>query len=99
MLIMVLIFQGTIGLQITVLTSCDLTSATSRKLKVVKPDGTNVTWTPTCPVPSDGKLYYTTVAADLTLFGDYFLQAYAEFGTDKYYGDIVKFRVTEKKVT
>jgi hypothetical protein len=96
---MVLIFNGTVGLQLIVLTGQDLSSATLKALKVVKPDNTTASWVPTCPTPSNGQLLYTTVSGDIDEVGDYFLQAYVEFPGSKFWGDIVKFRVTQRKVT
>jgi hypothetical protein len=100
---MTLVFDTTVGLAMTIETSLDLTSSSSYQLYIVKPDGTTAMWTPTCATLTSGELHYTTVTGDLDQPGDYYLQAYAEFPatgapTGCFYGDVVKFRVSEKAI-
>jgi hypothetical protein len=101
------VFNGTKGLQITVQTGLDLTGNTNAAIKYVAPDGTTGSWTPTISTPTGGNMVYTTDYDDLTLAGDYYIQAYSEFATGitgatyqyAYYGDICKLRVMQRKVS
>src|SRR5688572_23744786 len=73
---------GVIGLVITLTITEDdvavnIASATTKQIKIRKPDGTLMTKTAAFTTNgSDGKVTYTTVADDIDLVGEYKAQAY-----------------------
>lgn len=92
------LFKDNVGVQFTVDTEIDLSTATVKKLIVKKPSDKYVEWTDTSVVDTT-KIRYTTVAIDLDESGEYAIAAYVEFGsTSKHYGETVKFKVYEPLV-
>jgi hypothetical protein len=88
------IYVGDWGVVFSVLVGIDLTLATAYKLKIIKPDGRNVEWTPTVATPATaGYLTYTSVLGDLDVAGNYKLNAYVTFSTGAYTGETAVFRV------
>jgi len=65
---------GEINFPIVIDLGVDITSATGEVLYVVKPDGTEVTWTPT--IYNTNYLRYLTVDGDLNIAGTYKVQPY-----------------------
>jgi hypothetical protein len=66
-------YVGDIGTEIIVDCGTAIGGATNLKLKVKKPDSTEVEWTAT--IDGTDNLKYTTVSGDFNLSGTYFLQA------------------------
>ncbi len=75
-------------------TAVNISSATLMQLVFRKPDGTTMTktavWTTT---GTDGKLRYVTIAGDLSVAGQWGLQAYVEMNGGKWHTDIDYFTV------
>ena len=73
---------GAIGLIITLTITEDdvavnISSATTKQIKIRKPDGTVMAKTAAFTTNgSDGKVTYTTIAGDIDLVGEYKAQAY-----------------------
>jgi hypothetical protein len=88
-------YKGDIGVQIDVQTNTDLTTATTKTLKIRKPSGTTADWTATViGSASLGNLRYTTVSGDFDEVGEYRMQAYVELSSgQKFYGDVDTFTV------
>jgi hypothetical protein len=87
------IYQGDVGISVTVATGVVLTGATVTNLKVKKPSGTIVTWLATINGTNNQQLDYTTIAIDLNEQGDYYLQSSVSLGTQVLLGETVKFPV------
>jgi len=66
-------YVGDIGTDIIVDCGSTITGATNTKLKVRKPDGTEVEWTAT--IDGTDNLKYATIADDFSVAGTYLLQA------------------------
>jgi hypothetical protein len=88
------IYKDDWGVVFSVLVGIDLTLATAYKLKIIKPDGRNVEWTPTVATPvTAGYLTYTSVLGDLDAAGNYKLNAYVTFSSGAFTGETAIFRV------
>jgi hypothetical protein len=79
---------GDIGtvLEVELLENCvaglPVNSATSKTITVVRPDKTSFTRAADFTTDgTDGKIYITTIAADLTMAGTYYIQAYIELAS------------------
>jgi hypothetical protein len=91
------IYVGDWGVTIRVSTGIDVTSSTSRKLKVSKPNGVQATWNATIETPGTaGIIYYTTVDGDLNVVGDYKVQAEVVFATGDLLGETAIFTVYDE---
>ena len=66
-------YIGEIGTDILVDCGSDITGATDTKLKVKKPDGSEVEWI--AAIDGTNFLKYTTLITDFNLAGTYYLQA------------------------
>lgn len=88
---------GVIGLVITLTITEDdvavnVSSATTKTIKIRKPDGTVMTKTAAFTTTgADGKLTYTTVANDIDLAGEYKAQAYVVMSGFTGHSTIVTF--------
>jgi hypothetical protein len=88
------IYQNDWGVVFSVSVGIDLTLATAYKLKIIKPDGRSVEWTPTVATPATaGYLTYTSVLGDLDATGNFKLNAYVTFPTGVFTGETGVFRV------
>ena len=89
------LYVGDVGIIVECETNLNCTTATAKKLKGSKPDGTAIDWTCTLKGGDTDSsiLTYTTVFADLSQSGTYKLQAYVTFADGIYYGNTVSFRV------
>ena len=78
-------------------TSIDISTATIKKFKFLKPDGTIlVVDAEFLTNGSDGFLIYETVESDLNVVGIWILQGYVEFASGrKYHTSIAEFKVKE----
>ncbi len=72
------IYQGTVGLVIDIDLGETIAAATGISIKVKKPDGSEMTWTPT--ISGTQILRYTTIANDLATAGRYVLQPLLTLG-------------------
>jgi hypothetical protein len=71
-----ILWMGKPNQEIIVNTNRDLTGATSVLLQIKMPDGTPATWTPaTYDIPSGEITYITNGVNDVTMIGEYVLQA------------------------
>lgn len=86
---------GEIGKQFIISSGCDLTGIDTIVLKIKKPDGTLVDWTP--GTIGSNSCTYVTVAGDLDQEGDYLLKEtqYTFLNGNYFRGDPVKFTVQE----
>jgi hypothetical protein len=84
-------YVGDIGTEIIVDTGETLASATKTQLKIKKPDGTTVTKDAT--VSDVTKLLYSAIAGDLSIPGEYVVQAYVEFADWNGHGNPAHFNV------
>lgn len=66
------VYQNDIGTQIIINLQENISAATDYSLLVQKPDGTEVTWTPS--IYNTKYLKYTTVSNDLDQVGEYKIQ-------------------------
>ena len=73
------VYKGAIGLEITLHTYVDLSSAATRVIKVLSPSGASSEWIPTLGGTND--LVYLTASGDIDEVGTYLLQSYAEWGS------------------
>lgn len=93
-----IVYSSSYGFQITFDTKRDLTSSTSLRLRIRKPDGTNndrVLDTSSISEPkSSGKVFYTVQQNDFPVPGMYKLQLFDETGgTQKIASDVVSLKV------
>lgn len=96
------IFEGSVGIIISLNTGVDLAGATAIEIHVLRPDGTRVTWNATAVPEADpapaipvGCITYTSQADDLIQAGNYVLQAYIEWGNDaKHLGEATILEVS-----
>lgn len=89
------VFKGEIGKKIQITFGVNITGATIKYL-VIKPSGTEVSWTATIDNASLGVTSYTTVDAnDLNEEGNFQITPEVSFTdpTRKYYGTVVEFPV------
>jgi hypothetical protein len=86
-------YVGDAGTKIVVNVCVDITTATVRSLKVMKPSGVLVTW----PGLAEGTTHiaYYVQPTDFDEEGTYRLQAYVEMPGWKGHGDTAKFKVTK----
>jgi len=91
------IFVGDYGVVVRVSTGVDLTSATSLKIKVIKPNGHETTWTASAVLPiTSGDITYTSILSDFNVVGTYKVQAEVTFASSKFLGETTSFRVYTK---
>lgn len=93
------IYIGDYGTIFRVSTGADLTDASAAKMKIKKPDNTEIEWTADIDAPaSDGIISYTTLDGDLDSAGVWSLQSLITFPSGVWSGDTVTFTVyTEYK--
>lgn len=70
------VYVGDKGTEIILDCGADISTATIRKIKAKKPDGSTVDWTATASGTTAVK--YTTLTGDLSMAGNWQLQAYVE---------------------
>lgn len=92
------IFSGSYGFDITIETGRDLTNASSLRLRIRNPNGTNVDKTldnsNVLDPKIEGKVRYTVQANDLSVPGLYKLQLFDETGSSqRLTTDILKLKV------
>ncbi|MDM7912802.1 MAG: hypothetical protein QUS09_06865 [Methanotrichaceae archaeon] len=89
------IYAGAVGVEIRLDTGQNLAEATSMKILVKRPNGTETEWT--ASQYDSTTIYYVTADGDLDASGDYVLQAYVEFGeSSKHLGESVVLKVYAK---
>ena len=72
----------------------DVSTATTKEIVFRKPDGSTATKTAAFTTNgSDGKIRYTTVALDLSVAGDWAVQAHVVLPTGEWRSDLSTFRV------
>jgi hypothetical protein len=77
-------------------TPLDVSSASKLDFILQKPDGTFLTYPALFRTDgTDGKVYHLTIAGDLPIEGDYYMQTYIEMPSFKGYSTPVKFTVYE----
>lgn len=89
-------YVGDIGTAIEVNTYIDLTDASTKEIKIKKPDGTILTKTGTIPdglTASDGKIVYFTESGDLSVRGKYYVQPHIVSATSNHLGNTDNFQV------
>lgn len=89
-------YVGDVGTALEVNTFIDLTDASTKQIKIKKPDGTILTKTGTIPVglnPSDGKIVYFTEAGDLSVAGRYYVQPRIVTASSDHLGNTAVFEV------
>lgn len=88
------IYVGDTGLVITANVGESTIGATATSFVVKKPDGTTATWT--AAVKDDFNITYTTVAGDLSVAGQYKVQAQVSWGVSStHLGETFIIPVTE----
>ena len=87
-------YKDAVGVDIILDCGADITGATDTKIKVEKPDGTEVEWAAT--IYNSNYLKYTTVADDLDQEGVYKMQAYLTLSGFTGAGDTVSVRVYDE---
>ena len=95
------VFKNDVGtvLEATILDSAgaviDVSTATTKTLKLVKPSGAVLNKTATFTTDgSDGKIRYATIANDLDSVGTWRIQAYIELGaSNKFHTSVTTFEV------
>jgi hypothetical protein len=88
------IYTGDKGTDIVLDTQTNLTGALVTNIRVIKPDGSVVTWPGS--VVNDTKIKYTTslVDSELDLPGRYLLQAFVDTGVWSGHGETVSMTVS-----
>jgi hypothetical protein len=86
------IFKGDIGTLIIVDLGTDVSTATTMEFHMVKPSGAKRIETLTAG-DTNYEAEFTASSNSWTEVGTYTCQAYVEFGTDQYWGEIVKLQV------
>lgn len=88
------VVMGDIGTEFTLDCGVDISTATVRKIIVLKPDGTTVEW----PAVASGanEIMYTTIAGDLVVSGVHYLQAQIEMPGWSGSGETASFEVKRK---
>lgn len=75
-------------------TAVNLSSATTKQIILLAPDGTKLTKTATFVTDgTDGKIKYATIAGDLTQEGEWKLQAHVTMLTGEWRSDVQTFDV------
>ena len=88
------IYVGDVDTILTVETNSVLTGASATNLKILKADGTEVTWTGAINGAVNTQIDYTFVADDISVAGDWFLNSFITFaGGSQWTGETVKFPV------
>lgn len=88
------VFKGTIGQKIILNVGVDISTATTRRIKYLKPDGTEGYWS--AAEESTTSISYTTTAAtDLNIAGTWRLQAYVVTPSWTTHGEMVRLMVKE----
>jgi hypothetical protein len=88
------IYAGAVDVEIRLDTGQSLDGASSLKILVKKPNGTETEWG--ASQYDSTTIYYATVDGDLDEAGDYVLQSYVEWGSSKHLGESVILRVYAK---
>jgi hypothetical protein len=90
-----MIFVGDVGVILTVLTSYNITGYSAVKIYLINPAGTITSVTPDTITDSTGVLVYTTKAeTELSVAGDWQVQAVVWFGATKpMFSDVDTFNV------
>lgn len=70
------VYVGDKGTEIILDCGSDVSTATVRKIKAKRPDGTTVDWT--AAASGTNSIKYTTLTGDLSMAGNWQLQAYVE---------------------
>lgn len=82
-------YKGDVGTEILVDCGTDITAATVKKLKVKRPDNSEIEWE--ASVDKKKYLRYIVQAGDFDSSGKYFLQAYIEMPSGKWSGETASF--------
>ena len=85
------VYVGDKGTEIILECGSDISAATVRKIKAKKPDGTTVDWTAVASGTTAVK--YTTLTGDLSMAGNWQLQAYVETPTWRGLGETFTLNV------
>lgn len=85
------VFTGDVGTEIEVDCGVDVSTATVRKLKVRRPNGTQVEWA--ASAKGTTKISYVVADGDLSMPGVWQIQAYIEMPGWKGRGGIAKLEV------
>lgn len=85
-------YVGDTGTEVCVDTGSDITTSTSVKLHVLKPESSTAVWW-TGAVYDTTKIRYYTLAEDFSIAGIYKLQAFVTTASGSWTGDTVQFRV------
>ena len=95
------IYKNDVGTEIKVIieTDEDISGATTLEFEVLRPDGTEATWTAVYSLEGSNKTltYTTTATTDLSVAGKYKLQPYIEIVSWQGRGNTVTFRVYDHK--
>jgi hypothetical protein len=91
-----MIFVGDVGAILTVNTAYNITGYTAVKIYLINPSGTITSVVPATIVSATGVLTYTTLAeTELSVAGDWQVQAVVWFGVNKpMFSDVDTFTVT-----
>lgn len=74
----------------------DISGATTKQIKLKKPDGTVLTKTAIFTTDgTDGKMFYQTIADDIDVTGEWQIQGYVVLATGTWYTSVHSFRVFE----
>ena len=89
------LYVGNYGVSIVVETCSSVSTATTLRMEVQKPDGTSVQWSATALSgdTEETKIYYVLTSGDIDQAGEYFLQAYIADGTSVKRGNKTSFVV------
>ena len=90
------IYVNAVGVEITLHTYVDLSTAASHLIKVLSPSGATDDWYPTVSGTND--LVYTTEDGDLDEVGTWQWQGKVILGSGTWYSDVKKFDVHDNLV-
>ena len=86
------VFLNDIGTLIRVDVGSDITGATVREIKYIKPNGIKGAWTATVV---EKYLHYVTKEGDLDQIGEWIVQALVTTSLGTWHGEITRFEVQE----
>ncbi len=89
-------YLGDEGTILYLKTGVDLSTAIDFSIKVLKPDNTEVEWTPIIDTIDGSRLKYEILDTDIDKAGTYKLQSYVETADGKWLGNTTFFVVKNK---
>ena len=87
------IYEGSVGIKITIRTNIDISLAKIISILYKKPNKQTGKWI--AILEGTQSAYYITSESDLSIAGNWFIQLYVEIDNSKLYGSINDFKVAK----